>query len=174
MKQTQWAGAVVVLAGGQGSRIGGHKPLRLLSGERLIDRAVRQSRRWSDLVGSRIGPLRLVGLGSSITLAVVAALLDAQAALLVGCFVLAGGLAMAWNGLSFTAAAVLSATAATLSFTVPASAQHAREAEIIGFHQLCERGDRKACIRFGMILGENRARHAEWRRLHPDWWGWER
>jgi hypothetical protein len=41
------------------------------------------------------------------------------------------------------AAAVLSAAAATLSFTAPASAQHAREAEIIGFHQLCERGDRK-------------------------------
>jgi hypothetical protein len=45
---------------------------------------------------------------------------------------------------------------------------------MIGFHQLCERGDRRACIRFGIMLGENRARHAEWRRLHPEWWGWER
>lgn len=72
------------------------------------------------------------------------------------------------------AAAALSATAATLLFTAPARAQHAREAEMIGFHQLCERGDRRACIRFGIMLGENRARHAEWRRLHPEWWGWER
>jgi hypothetical protein len=74
----------------------------------------------------------------------------------------------------FTAAVVLTAAVATLSFNVPARAQHARDAEMIGYHQLCERGDRKACIRFGMMLGENRVRHAEWRRLHPEWWGWER
>jgi molybdopterin-guanine dinucleotide biosynthesis protein A len=42
--------AVVVLAGGEGSRIGGRKPLRRLGGERLIDRAVRLARRWSDCV----------------------------------------------------------------------------------------------------------------------------
>ena len=42
-------------------------------------------------------------------------------------------------------------------------AQHAREAEMIGFHQLCERGDRKACIRFGMLLGENRPLPAPFR-----------
>jgi hypothetical protein len=24
------------------------------------------------------------------------------------------------------------------------------------------------------MLGENRAHHAEWRRLHPEWWAWER
>ena len=53
-------------------------------------------------------------------------------------------------------------------------AQSAREAEMIGFHQLCEKGDRKACIRFGILIGENRERHAEWRRLHPNWWWWER
>ena len=47
--------AVVVLAGGQGNRIGGHKPQRMLAGERLIDRAVRQSRRWSDLVSAKLG-----------------------------------------------------------------------------------------------------------------------
>jgi molybdopterin-guanine dinucleotide biosynthesis protein A len=42
--------AVVVLAGGEGRRIGGSKPLRVLRGERLIDRAVRFGRRSSDLV----------------------------------------------------------------------------------------------------------------------------
>jgi MFS family permease len=63
--------------------------------------------RWSDRVGSRVGPLRLVGLASSATLGVAAALLGA----LVAALVLAGGLAMAWNGLSFTAAAELAGRA---------------------------------------------------------------
>lgn len=39
--------AAVVLAGGEGSRIGGDKPLRLLAGQSLLDRAVTQARRWS-------------------------------------------------------------------------------------------------------------------------------
>lgn len=42
--------AVVVLAGGEGRRIGGGKPLRLLGGRTLIERAVEQARGWSDLV----------------------------------------------------------------------------------------------------------------------------
>jgi MFS family permease len=63
--------------------------------------------RWSDLLGSRLVPLRFFGLASFGTLAVVAALVSAPAALLVAAFVLAGGFAMAWNGLSFTAAAEL-------------------------------------------------------------------
>ena len=42
--------AVVILAGGEGSRIGGDKPLRRLGGERLIDQAMRHGRRWSPLV----------------------------------------------------------------------------------------------------------------------------
>jgi hypothetical protein len=69
-----------------------------------------------------------------------------------------------------------------LGFTVaaggamPASAvaQNVREAELIGFHQLCEKGDRRACVRFGIMIGENRERHAEWRRLHHEWFWWER
>jgi sugar phosphate permease len=61
--------------------------------------------RWSDRLGSRIEPLRLVGLASALTLALAAAVLSAPLAVLVPAFVLAGGLAMAWNGLSFTAAA---------------------------------------------------------------------
>ena len=42
--------AVVILAGGEGKRIGGDKPLRILAGERLIDRALRNAFRWSTLV----------------------------------------------------------------------------------------------------------------------------
>jgi hypothetical protein len=42
----------------------------------------------------------------------------------------------------------------------PAQAQGNIEAEMIGFHQLCDRGDKRACIRFGILIGENRQRHA--------------
>jgi molybdopterin-guanine dinucleotide biosynthesis protein A len=42
--------AVVILAGGEGSRIGGGKPLKELAGKRLIDRAIELARGWSDSV----------------------------------------------------------------------------------------------------------------------------
>jgi hypothetical protein len=66
----------------------------------------------------------------------------------------------------------LSGTAAMVA--TPAHAQDAVEAEMIGYHQLCEKGDRKACIRFGILIGRNEQRHADWRRAHADWWWWER
>ena len=44
---------VVVLAGGEGSRMGGGKPLRKLGGETLLARALRMARTWSEDV--RIG-----------------------------------------------------------------------------------------------------------------------
>src|SRR4029450_9558840 len=61
--------------------------------------------RWSDRIGSRLRPLRLVGIASAVTLALATAVLPAPLVVLVPAFVLAGGLSMAWNGLSFTAAA---------------------------------------------------------------------
>jgi molybdopterin-guanine dinucleotide biosynthesis protein A len=39
--------AVVILAGGEGKRIGGNKPLRMLAGESLLERAVDYARRIS-------------------------------------------------------------------------------------------------------------------------------
>ena len=42
--------AIVILAGGEGKRIGGDKPLRLLGGKRLIDRAAEMARSWSDIL----------------------------------------------------------------------------------------------------------------------------
>jgi molybdopterin-guanine dinucleotide biosynthesis protein A len=42
--------AVVILAGGEGRRIGGAKPLRRLGNQRLIDRAVALAKIWSDVV----------------------------------------------------------------------------------------------------------------------------
>jgi hypothetical protein len=41
-------------------------------------------------------------------------------------------------------------------------------------HAACNQGDRGACVRFGMLIGQNREREAEWRRAHPDWWWWQR
>jgi hypothetical protein len=58
-----------------------------------------------------------------------------------------------------------------LSFTVPARAQDA-QAEMIGLHQLCDQGDRRACVKFGIMLGRAQQRHAEWRHLHPEWFWW--
>ena len=48
---------IVILAGGEGRRIGGGKPQRLLGGETLLDRALRRARSWSDevLVAAREG-----------------------------------------------------------------------------------------------------------------------
>jgi sugar phosphate permease len=61
--------------------------------------------RWSDIVGSRLMPLLVVGAVSSVTLGLVAALVHAPLALLIAGLVVAGGFGMAWNGLSFTTAA---------------------------------------------------------------------
>lgn len=41
---------VAILAGGEGRRMGGGKPLRMLAGATLIERAVEQARTWSDMV----------------------------------------------------------------------------------------------------------------------------
>ena len=64
-------------------------------------------------------------------------------------------------------------SATTAMVATPARAQNV-EAEIIGFHQLCEKGDRKACIRFGILIGRNEQRGADWRRAHTEWFWWER
>ena len=64
-------------------------------------------------------------------------------------------------------AAGISGAAALVA--TPAHAQDAVEAEMIGYHQLCEKGDRRACIRFGILIGRNEQRHADWRRAHADW-----
>ncbi len=64
--------------------------------------------------------------------------------------------------------------AALTSVTVPAIAQEAREAQLLGFHQLCNQGDRKACVRFGMMLPQNSDKHAMWRQSHPEFFFFER
>lgn len=53
--------AVAILAGGEGRRIGGCKPLRRFAGERLIDRALRQARQWSAVVAIAVRDEAQVG-----------------------------------------------------------------------------------------------------------------
>ncbi len=38
----------------------------------------------------------------------------------------------------------------------------------------CDDGDRRACVRLGILIGENRARRAAWRREHPEVFFYER
>lgn len=38
----------------------------------------------------------------------------------------------------------------------------------------CEDGDRRACVRFGIVIGENRERNAQWRRESPEFYWWDR
>jgi sugar phosphate permease len=63
--------------------------------------------RWSDVVRARVRPLRQIGVAVTVTLAAVAVLSGAPPWLLVPALVLATGMSMAWNGLSYTVAAEL-------------------------------------------------------------------
>jgi len=63
--------------------------------------------RWSDLLRARVVPLRRIGVAVVAVMVLTAVLARGPVWLLVPALVLAGGLTMAWNGLSFTAAAEL-------------------------------------------------------------------
>ena len=63
--------------------------------------------RWSDVLRSRVRPLRRIGVAMAVSLALVAAAATAAGWLLVPLLVVSTGLSMAWNGLSFTLAAEL-------------------------------------------------------------------
>ena len=39
-------------------------------------------------------------------------------------------------------------------------------------HGACDAGDRHACIRFGVLIGQHQERVAEWRRVHPDYFAY--
>jgi len=45
---------------------------------------------------------------------------------------------------------------------------------MLGLRIACEDGDRRACVRLGIIIGENRERRAAWRREHPEVFFYER
>lgn len=45
---------------------------------------------------------------------------------------------------------------------------------LMEFRVACEDGDRRACVRLGILIGENRERRAAWRREHPEAFFYER
>jgi MFS family permease len=62
------------------------------------------SGRWSDVAGSRIGPLRVIALADAVLVVAAAVALDAPLAVFLPLLVVAGALSMSWNGLAFAAA----------------------------------------------------------------------
>lgn len=95
---------------------------------------------WSDRLGTRFVPLRRVGLALAGMAILSVALLHAPLPLLVPVLIVAGGLSMGWNGLSFAAAAELGG--------------HARSGAAIGFQQtaLAVAGA-AASVTFGTVAG---------------------
>jgi len=77
--------------------------------------------RWSDVLGARIVPLRVISLALTAAVALTAALVSAPLVLLLPSLVVASALAMSWNALSFTAAAEV--------------AGHARSGAALGLQQ---------------------------------------
>lgn len=67
----------------------------------------------SDRLGSRLRPLRKIGVALTLATVAVAAATDAPLALVVPLFLLAGVLSMAWNGLAYAAAAEAAGVART-------------------------------------------------------------
>lgn len=63
--------------------------------------------RWSDVVGSRLAPLRRIALVEVALVALCALVLDAPLVVLVPVLVVAGFVSMSWNGLAFAAAVEL-------------------------------------------------------------------
>ncbi len=55
------APAVLILAGGEARRMGGEKPLRLLGGRSLLDRAIERAETWSDRVAVAARSVEQVG-----------------------------------------------------------------------------------------------------------------
>lgn len=80
----------------------------VIAGSQVLAIALRiAAGRWSDVVGSRLNPLVRIGGATSLGLGLVALLAGGPLWLLVPTLAAAGGISMAWNGLSFTAAAEL-------------------------------------------------------------------
>jgi MFS family permease len=101
--------------------------------------------RWSDRIRMRIVPLRRVGLGIAISVAVTTVLLDASTWIVVPALVVAATFGLSWNGLSFTATAE--------------TAGRARSGAAIGLQQtFLAAGGIVAPIAFAAVV-----HHASWR-----------
>jgi len=86
--------------------VSAHSAAALLAGINVLGIGARiGTGRWSDRVRTRLEPLRVIGLTLTAGTAAVVALVDAPLSVLVPALVVAGVLSLAWNALSFTAAA---------------------------------------------------------------------
>ena len=47
-------------------------------------------------------------------------------------------------------------------------------AQMFRFKEGCDRGDRRSCVQFGILIGQNQERRAAWRREHPELFWYER
>jgi hypothetical protein len=47
-------------------------------------------------------------------------------------------------------------------------------ARMFELREACEDGDKRACVRLGIIIGEHRERREAWRREHPELFFYER
>jgi MFS family permease len=106
--------AFVVLFLHQHHHVSGHAAGAVLAAIYVLAIAARiGSGRVSDRLGSRLGPLRTIGVALAICTAAVAVATDAPLALLVPLFVVAGVLSMSWNGLAYASAAEMAGAART-------------------------------------------------------------
>jgi sugar phosphate permease len=112
--------AFVVLFLHQHHHVSGHAAGGVLAAIYVLAIAARiGSGRISDRLGSRLGPLRTIGVALALFTAAVAVATDAPLALLVPLFVVAGVLSMSWNGLAYASAAEMAGatrTGAALGF----------------------------------------------------------
>jgi len=46
--------------------------------------------------------------------------------------------------------------------------------QMMGYRDACRDGDRRACVRLGIIIGQNQGRRGQWRQDHPDYFWWDR
>jgi hypothetical protein len=76
--------------------------------------------------------------------------------------------------LFLAAMAIAAATLGGVASLTTAKAQGGVEAQMLSLHQLCNQGDKGACVRFGVLIGQNKQRQADWRRAHADWFWWEK
>jgi sugar phosphate permease len=84
----------------------------VLAGVQLLGGALRiAGGRWTDRTGRRVPLFRRLALALAVSLGAAAVLVDAPLWLLVPVLLVAGGLGMSWNGLSFTAAAEIAGRA---------------------------------------------------------------
>jgi hypothetical protein len=47
-------------------------------------------------------------------------------------------------------------------------------AQMAEYREACEEGDKRSCVRLGILIGENRERRAQWAREHPEMFSWDR